>query len=176
MLPVLLLFLIPLGAGIPAGVLLARNGGLYWPVTMFLYLVSDVILALYFEPILRLVISLCRKTPQLARAAQAMRTAISQIMAQYGGGGVGPFALILISFGVDPMTGRAATVLAGHGVVSGWSLAITGDMMYYALVAYTTLKVDSALGNAYATTALVMMCMIVVPILVRRARTAFSRI
>ena len=31
MLPVLMLFLIPIGGGIPAGVLLARDHGLAWP-------------------------------------------------------------------------------------------------------------------------------------------------
>ena len=52
MLPVLMLFLLPIGGGIPAGVLLARVHGLPWPVTAGLYLVSDVILALALEPIL----------------------------------------------------------------------------------------------------------------------------
>ena len=46
MFPVLMLFLIPIGGGIPAGVLLAQTKGLAWPVTAGLYLVSDVMLAL----------------------------------------------------------------------------------------------------------------------------------
>jgi hypothetical protein len=46
MLSVLLLFLLPVGGGIPAGVLMARSQGLAWPVTAGLYLVSDVLLAL----------------------------------------------------------------------------------------------------------------------------------
>ncbi len=54
MFPVLMLFLIPVGGGIPAGVLLARTRGLAWPVTAGLYLISDVLLALAFEPVLRL--------------------------------------------------------------------------------------------------------------------------
>ena len=51
---VLELFVIPVGGGIPAGVLLARNQGLAWPVMAVLYLISDVILALAFEPLLNL--------------------------------------------------------------------------------------------------------------------------
>jgi len=44
-----MLFLIPVGGGIPAGVLLARDKGLAWPVTAGLYLISDILLALAFE-------------------------------------------------------------------------------------------------------------------------------
>ena len=54
MLSVLMLFLIPVGGGIPAGVLIARDKGLVWPVTAGLYLFSDILLARAFEPILRL--------------------------------------------------------------------------------------------------------------------------
>lgn len=56
MLSVLMFFLIPVGGGIPAGVLLASAKGLAWPMTAGLYFVSDVILAIAFEPILRLLI------------------------------------------------------------------------------------------------------------------------
>jgi len=49
-----MLFLLPVGSGIPAGVLLARANGLSWPVTAGLYFVSDVALAVAFEPVLRL--------------------------------------------------------------------------------------------------------------------------
>lgn len=44
MLSVLKLFLIPVGGGIPAGVMLAQAKGLVWPVTTILYLVSDIAL------------------------------------------------------------------------------------------------------------------------------------
>jgi len=54
MLSVLKLFIIPVGGGIPAGVLLAHAKGLTWPITTGLYLVSDLVLAIAFEPILRI--------------------------------------------------------------------------------------------------------------------------
>jgi len=41
MLSVLKLFIIPVGGGIPAGVLLAHAKGLAWPLTTILYLVSE---------------------------------------------------------------------------------------------------------------------------------------
>jgi hypothetical protein len=46
MLSVLMLFLIPVGGRITAGVLLAQTKGLAWPVTAGFYLVSDMMLAL----------------------------------------------------------------------------------------------------------------------------------
>jgi len=61
MLSVQKLFLIPVGGGIPAGVLLAHSKGLAWPITAGLYLVSDVVLAIAFEPILRLISAVVRK-------------------------------------------------------------------------------------------------------------------
>src|SRR5919197_385442 len=47
-----LLFLLPIGGGIPAGVLMARAGGVSPLVTALLYLVSDVIFAFLIEPLL----------------------------------------------------------------------------------------------------------------------------
>jgi hypothetical protein len=64
---VLKLFLIPVGGGIPAGVLLARAGGLAWPVTTLLYLLSDLILVLAFEPCLRLLALVGKRITLLAR-------------------------------------------------------------------------------------------------------------
>ncbi len=75
MLSVLMLFLIPVGGGIPAGVLLARDEGLAWPVTAGLYLISDILLALAFEPVLRLLAWVTRKVPFLARLSARMKAA-----------------------------------------------------------------------------------------------------
>ncbi len=143
LLAVLGLFLIPIGGGIPAGVLLARKVGLAWPVTAGLYFVSDVILAFAFEPILRLLVVIGRRIPLLARLAVAMQIAMERLAAQYGGHAAGPFTLVMIAFGVDPMTGRAAALANGHGFLAGWSIAIAGDMLYYAVVAFTTLRLNA---------------------------------
>ena len=121
MLAVLMIFLIPIGGGIPAGVLLARDRGLAWPVAMGLYFISDVILAFCFEPVLGLVVAMGRRIPRLARASEAVRLAMAKTTAHYGAAGAGPFALVMIAFGVDPMTGRAAAAAAGHGFISGWA-------------------------------------------------------
>ena len=116
---VLKLFVIPVGGGIPAGVLLAHAKGLAWPITAGLYLVSDIALALAFEPILRLLASVTRKVPFLNRFSAALKTITARSVAHMSGTNTGPLALVMISFGVDPMTGRTTAHAAGHGFLAG---------------------------------------------------------
>lgn len=170
MLPVLKLFLIPVGGGIPAGVLLARDSGLAWPVTALLYLVSDVILALAFEPFLRLLTFVGRRISFLARFAAAMRAATARSAAQFGGAGAGPVTLLMISFGVDPMTGRAAALAAGHGFLAGWAFAIAGDMLYFGIIAVSTLRLNAYIRDPETTMLVVLGAMFLVPMVVRRVR------
>jgi hypothetical protein len=171
MLPVLMLFLLPVGGGIPAGVLLARSTGLAWPLTAGLYFVSDVILALAFEPVLRILVARGRKIPFLARLGQAMQVAMARSAAHFSGTNTGPAALILVSFGVDPMTGRAAALASDHGFLAGWAFAIAGDMLYYAIIALTTLRLNAYFRNPNTTVWVVLAAMIALPMLVRYLRS-----
>ncbi len=175
MFPVLMLFLIPVGGGIPAGVLIAHTNGLSWPVTTGLYLVSDVILAIVFEPILQLLVWLGGKVPFLTRFSAAMKTAMARSTAYFNGKGAGPIALIMFSFGVDPITGRAAALAAGHGFLMGWVFAIAGDMLYYAVVAVTTVRLNTYIRDPNTTIWLVLGAMIVVPMIVRYFRILQGR-
>lgn len=171
MLAVLWLFLIPVGGGIPAGVLLAQSKGLPWSLTTLLYLLSDVILALCFEPALKGFVALGRRIPWMARFGAALRMATERTVTQLGGAGAGPLALVLIAFGVDPMTGRTAALAAGYGIWAGWSLAILGDLLYYGVVALATLRLNAWIRNPNLTVGLILAAMILVPSLVRRLRT-----
>lgn len=146
--------------------MLAQSHGILWPVTAGLYFVSDVLLAFAFEPVLRLLIAAGRKRPSLGRLVHAMRLAIHQTTAHYGG--AGPVALIMIAFGVDPMTGRAVAAAAGHGFISGWAIAITGDMLYFGVVMAATLRLNSAIGDPYITMWIILAAMFVLPIVARR--------
>jgi hypothetical protein len=166
---VLLLFLIPVGGGIPGGVLMAHARGIGWPLTMSLYFVSDVVLAALFEPLLRLLIVVGRTVPLIGRAARVIRTAVRRTAAQYGNAS-GPLALVLVSFGVDPMTGRAAAAAAGHGFLPGWMIAITGDMCYFALLMVSTLWLGGTLGNDRLTIGVMLLVMLVLPAVLRRWR------
>lgn len=171
MLDVLKLFIIPVGGGIPAGVLLAQAKGLAWPVTTGLYLVSDLLLALAFEPILRLLAALCVKVPFLARFSAALKATTARSVSHISGTGAGPFGLVMIAFGVDPMTGRTSAHAAGHGFVAGWSIAIAGDMLYFAVIAVSTLRLNSYFRDPNTTMLIVLGAMFIVPMLVRYVRS-----
>ncbi len=169
---VLKLFLIPVGGGIPAGVLLAQAKGVAWPLTAALYLVSDIVLAIAFEPVLRLLAWVAGKIPVLARFGATMKSVSARSAAHFGGTGAGPLALIMVAFGVDPMTGRTAALAAGHGFLAGWAFAIAGDMLYFAVIAVTTLRLNSYFRDPNTTMLIVLGAMFLVPMLVRRFRTA----
>jgi hypothetical protein len=169
---VLRLFLIPVGGGIPAGVMLAHAKGLAWPITTGLYLVSDIILAIAFEPVLRLIAFICGKTPFLARIRDAYKAASVRSVSHFGETGTGPIALVMIAFGVDPMTGRASALAAGHGFVAGWAFAIVGDMLYFAVIAISTLRLNSYIRDLNTTMFIILAAMFVVPILIRRVRSS----
>ncbi len=171
-LSVLKLFLIPVGGGIPAGVLLAQAKGVAWPVTAALYLVSDIVLAVAFEPVLRLLAWVAGKIPVLARFGAAMKSVSARSAAHFSGTGAGPLALIMVAFGVDPMTGRTAALATGHGFLAGWAFAIAGDMLYFAVVAVTTLRLNAYFRDPNTTMLIVLGAMFLVPMLVRRFRTA----
>jgi hypothetical protein len=175
MLSVLLLFLVPFGVFIPAGVLLSKTYGIGWPTMTFLYFVSDVILAFLFEPMLKVFAAAGRRYPFLERVGAAFRKSMDKTAAYYGSSTAGPITLILISFGIDPMTGRTAAAAAGHGFVSGWAIAIAGDMMSFVVVAAATLKISTMLGSPDRALAIVMGVMLVAPFLFRRLKKALAR-
>ena len=166
---VLLLFLIPVGGGIPAGVLLAQSKNIHWSMMMGLYFISDIILAIVFEPILLTIIKIGKKFTSLARVSEFMKNWISKTSIQYGTSS-GPFTLILVSFGVDPMTGRAATVAAGHGFISGWMIAITGDMFYFTLIMASTIWLNGILGDGTWTVIIILVLMMILSSFIRRIR------
>lgn len=164
---VLVIFLVPIGGGIPAGVILARKYGIGWPMMMFLYFISDVMLAIVFEPLMILFIKLGKNKPSFEKLSLAFKATVKKTTEHYGNS-TGPFALILIAFGVDPMTGRAVAVAAGHGFISGWMIAIAGDMMFFTLLMASTLWLNNLLGDGTTTTLIILGCMIVIPIIIRR--------
>lgn len=170
LLAILNLFIIPVGGGIPAGVLLAQSKGVAWPMTTLLYLVSDILLAVVFEPLLRLLTLICGKVRFLARIGAVFRAATERSATHFSGACAGPVALILIAFGVDPMTARASALAAGHGFVAGWAFAIAGDMLYFAVIAVTTLRLNTYIRDPNTTMFIVLGVMLLLPILVRRLR------
>jgi hypothetical protein len=150
--------------------MLARANELAWPITTGLYLISDVILALAFEPILRLLALLCGRIPFLARFRAAFKEVSARSVAHISGTATGPLTLVMIAFGVDPMTGRATAMAAGHGFVAGWAVSIAGDMLYIAVNALTTLNLNAYIQDPDTTMLIVLAAMFFVPMLVRSLR------
>ncbi|MGZ3788080.1 MAG: hypothetical protein ACXVLQ_06125 [Bacteriovorax sp.] len=171
---VLLIFLIPFGGGIPAGVMLAQSRGIQWPMMMLLYFISDVILACAFEPVMLLFIKYGKRVHVLARFSEIMKLTIQKTIEHYGNSS-GIFALIMIAFGVDPMTGRAVAVAAGHGFFVGWMIAIAGDMIYFSLLMVSTLWLKSVIGDGTWTMLIIFGLMMIVPNIFRRLQNKFQK-
>jgi hypothetical protein len=85
----------------------------------------------------------------------------------------GPFLLIMVAFGADPMTGRAVARAAGHNFWSGWAIAIFGDMLSFGVVMVSTVWLSDILGNGTWATIIIMVVMIAAPSLFRRLREKF---
>lgn len=170
---VLVLFLIPIGGGIPAGVLLARSLQIDWPWTALLYLVSDIILAILFEPLMLFVIFLGRRSAFLTRISDALRSSTQKTIARYGHK-PSPWTLILISFGLDPMTGRAVAIAAGHGFVMGWTFAIAGDLLFFGLMMASTLWLSDILGDGTWASIIIVVIMTVVSAAVQKWRNQWQ--
>lgn len=166
---VFLLFIIPIGGGIPAGVVLANHYGMTVPVMATLYFVSDLVLACTFEPLMVYLIRKSHTTPWLMRFRQIMSQTTRQTIARFGLN-PGPFSLVMLTLGTDPMTGRLATRIAGHGFWFGWTLTIIGDMLYFLLIMASTLWLNSVLGDGTWAAIIIMVAMIAIPALVRKLR------
>ena len=80
----------------------------------------------------------------------------------------GPWTLIMIAFGVDPMTGRAAAYAAGHGFFAGWAIAIAGDMIFFTVIMASTIWLNGIFGNSTLTAVVILICMFGLPPLVQR--------
>ncbi|MFM6927046.1 MAG: hypothetical protein ACKOX6_01205, partial [Bdellovibrio sp.] len=166
---VFMLFAVPIGGGIPAGVVLAQSRGIGWLAMMVLYLVSDIALAFVFEPMMVVFLKIAQHVPFLQRMRETSQQLTHKTLARYGQK-PGPFLLILIAFGVDPMTGRAAALSQGHGFLAGWAIAIVGDMMFFTVLMVSTIFLNNLLGDGTWAAVIVMVLMFAVPPLLRRAK------
>lgn len=166
---IFLLFTIPVGGGIPAGVLMAQTRAIGWVEMGLLYLVSDILLAFCFEPIMKVFIWISRRSKFLTLWRESLKQTTAKMTAGYGAS-PGPFALILIAFGVDPMTGRAAAMAAGHGFLAGWAIAIIGDMLFFTVVAVSTICLNNVLGDGTWTAIIIMVAMLGIPALIRKIK------
>lgn len=170
---VFFLFAVPIGGGIPAGVLLAKSRGVDWSTMTGLYFLSDLLLAILFEPMMMLFIWARERSDFLTKLSDNVKQATARTLSGYGAK-PGPIMLVIIAFGVDPMTGRAAAMAAGHNFISGWAIAIAGDMIFFAVLAISTLCLNSVLGDGTWTVIIIMALMIGIPPLIRKIKQKFN--
>lgn len=166
---VLVLFLVPIGGGIPAGVVLAKKHGLSWQLLEALYFISDVILAILFEPLMLYLVRRSKEAPWGTKMRDAWMKSIGRIIDQYGLT-PGPISLVFITFGTDPMTGRSVAFLAGHGFFTGWALTIAGDMIFFTVLMASTLWLNNVLGDGATAALVVMVALMFFPTVARWAR------
>ncbi len=166
---IFMLFAIPVGGGIPAGVLLAQKYALGWIPMAVLYFVSDIILAILFEPILRLLAYLAKWSRFLQNIIAVFKLATDKTIARYGSK-PGIMLLVGIAFGVDPMTGRAAALAAGHNFISGWAIAIAGDMIFFSMIAVSTIYLNDLLGDGTWTAVIMLVLMFIIPTVLGKIR------
>lgn len=174
---VFLLFMIPGGGGIPAGVILGESRGVSWASMTFIYFCSDIVLACIFEPLLLAVVKFAKTSPKLRLFIEAYKESLRKTGIKFGLA-TGPFALVVLSFGVDPMTGRVATRAAGHGFFSGWAIAICGDMFFFGLIMSSCLWLNSILGDGTLAAFIIMLAMFATPIAIahwKRSRTEHDK-
>lgn len=168
-----LLFLVPIGGGIPLGVLMARDAGVSPPVMALMYLVSDVVMAVTHEPFFLLLGWLAGIVPAFGK----IRDFFARTSGRAGlrdDGARGKLGLILLSFTVDPVSGRGAAAAAGHGFVSGWTLAIAGDMLYFGVLMAATLWLSGLLGDEHTTVGAVLLAVWLLSWLIRRRQAGGS--
>lgn len=171
---VFLLFSIPIGGGIPAGVVLAQSRGVGWVTMTWVYFLSDIVLALYFEPLMHLMIRLSDRFHFLVRLRLAMKESTNKTIARFGAN-PGPFTLVILAFGVDPMSARAAALAQGHNFLAGWAFAIAGDMMFFAVTMASTIWLHDVLGDGTSAAVIIMIAMLVIPGLVRKIKHLISK-
>lgn len=170
---VFLLFLLPVGGGIPAGVVLAQSRGIGWQFMMLLWVSSDIVLAILFEPLMLYFLRASKRSPKLSLFKEHLRQSVSKTTGRYGLT-PGPFALVMITFGTDPMTGRSVAKAAGHGFLSGWFLTIIGDTLFFTAIMASTLWLNGILGNGTLTAIIIMVAMLGIPALVSAGKRKWA--
>ena len=162
---VLLLFTIPGGIGIPPGVLLGAHGGLGVSVMTGLYVVSDVVLALVFEPLVHATFALGRRSRRLSRAGTTLLGVVTRMSP--GGAGGRHAGVVLTGFGMGLPFGRSLAAAMGYGWLPSWVLTIAGDVGYFALGMVSVLWFDGLFDDQRAAALGALAVMLVVPSLAR---------
>ena len=164
-----LLFVIPTGAGIPAGVLLGHRVGLTAASMSGLYLGSGLLRAALFEPVFRWAARQRHEGGRVSRLRDAARALLAR-HAMLRRAMRGAWAPLIVGYNVDPMAGRVAAAAVGMGWLRGWALALIADFAYFVSTAVPTLWLQRVVGNEWLTLLLFVVLSAAIPMLWRRLR------
>jgi hypothetical protein len=109
----------------------------------------------------------CERNHRFENFRKTFAEAMKKTISRYGVN-PSPWALVMITFGTDPMTGRSVAKAAGHGFVSGWALTIAGDMIFFLVVMASTLWLNNILGDGTLTAIIITVLMLGVPSLFQK--------
>src|SRR5438093_38279 len=127
---VLLLFLLPAGPGATLGILAGKNAGLAPLAIGGLYIVGDLIRALYFDPLLRIA-GHCGPRWSWSRTV-AGQLANLAARTHLGPGRLGRVSgLTLLSFGGGFTVGSIALANAAVNRPLGWFGVVLGDVAWF---------------------------------------------
>jgi hypothetical protein len=138
-----------------------------------LYVVSDLLLMLAFEPMVRLVFHLGRRS---ARAVAAGEVLLQRVDRMFLGGATGRQAgIVLAGFGMGLPFGRALAKAFGYRLVPSWLLTIAGDVGYFAVGMTSVLWFDGVFDDQRAAALAAVVVMLLAPPVVRAAHARYAR-
>jgi hypothetical protein len=164
-----LLFVIPTGAGIPAGVLLGQRVGLTVASMSGLYVGSGLLRASLFEPLFRWLARERHAGGRVSRLHDATRDALAR-HPMLSRAMRGAWAPLIVGYNIDPMAGRVAAAAVGIHWLGGWALALVADFAYFVSTALPTLWLQRIVGNEWITMLVFVVLSTLVPLLWRRLR------
>ena len=136
------LFLLPIGPGTTAGILAGKNGGIDALGIAAIYLASDVLTAMYLDPLLRLARNFGRRHAWARAFGSQLAQAVHRT--QLSPGPWGQFlSVALLSLGGGMATGAMALPGSRLPRPLAWIGVIAGDMVYFGLLLATALGLAS---------------------------------
>ncbi len=143
---VFFVFLSPVSPGVVAGIVLAREAGLSAPVTVGLYVLSDVVAAIVLEPVLRRLRRWAETTPLGRRALGSFERVGSTTQIVTGRFGL-PLGVLICSFATDFLTAAIISTGLRMSRLLAWTCIIAGDVGWFLLLFLASLGIATVLSD-----------------------------
>ena len=132
-LAIFVVFLLPWGPGAPAGIIMAQKDGLPPLITIGLYVLSDVVTAIFLDPIIRFL----RNRGDQSRVGRRVLASFNRLggITQIGTGRFGmPFGLFVFTFATDFFTASIVSLGLPMSRIIAWSSIIAGDVTWFLII------------------------------------------